>query len=433
MNKKVAQQKVVGQLPTNETDYRFIPFGAVCIYFFLLLYAEFYWGSYAIITDLFNILPKPYFIDLKILLCGIDSVRAGADPYTTVCVEGVSLFNYPYVWTFLSYFPFLNSANHISIGLVLVGMVFTGLYFFVGKINFRAAVIYLFLFLSPAIVLGLERGNCDLVIFLLFLLPIFFHKHSKLLGIVVLLASILKLFPIGGLAGILNTSGSKLKKAIGIIAIVITMFALYLIIMKDNILLISEKTPRPFLDISYGLGQMPSIAVHFLNINPKWSSLIYAIFVVACIILFVLNYPRVLKKTAIPVIDSGRDGVAYLIGSGIFITTCFIGHNYEYRLMFLIFTIPQLMIWYTENRKIALGFMTLSVLIFWQTSLSYLLAKIGQMLTFNSLPSSLFVVLGYMVFKVVLIILLFFHLLVMVKFLSDFLGNMLKPTLRTKV
>lgn len=429
MNKKVAQQKVVEQLTINEADYRFIPFGTVFVYFFLLLHFEFYLGSYSIITNYFNILPKPYFIDLKILLCGIDSVRAGTDPYKTICVEGVSLFNYPYLWTYLSFIPFLTNGNHIYIGVAIAIMFFSSLYFFVGKVNLRVAIVYLFLFISPALVLGVERGNCDLIIFMLFLFSIFFHKHSKFLGVVVIITSVLKLFPIGGLAGLLKGVHSKQKNTLSLIAGVVGLFVIYLIVMKDNILLVSEKTPRPFLNISYGLGQIPSMAVHFLKINPDLSLRIYALFVAVCLIIFVLIYRIIIKRFSIPVIDSGRNGVAYLIGSGIFITTCLIGYNYEYRLMFLIFTIPQLISWYAESRKITLSMLVFTILLFWQSFLSEVVSKIGQSIAFNLLPDTLFVILGYLVFKIVLIILLFFHLLIMVDFLTNYVSKMLKPSL----
>src|SRR3972149_1490616 len=197
-------------LQDNKRDFRIIPFGFVMIYMLVLLFSEFYFGSYAVIGSYFCIIPIPYFVDLKILLCGIDAIRENINPYTVSCLDGIHFFNYPYIWGFLSFLPFITTSNLIYIGLGLALTLFSTLYFYIGKINFIDAIIYTLLFLSPAIMLGVERGNCDLIIFLLLLIPLFYRNSHSLFAFVILITGMLKLFPIGASICILNDVISKI-------------------------------------------------------------------------------------------------------------------------------------------------------------------------------------------------------------------------------
>ena len=79
---------------------------------------------------------------------------------------------------------------------------YTAVYFFIGNINLFESIVYCIIYTSPAIMMGVERGNCDLIIFLLLLIPVFNHHSQKLLAASVLLAGMLKLFPISAIMGL---------------------------------------------------------------------------------------------------------------------------------------------------------------------------------------------------------------------------------------
>jgi len=54
----------------------------------------------------------------------------------------------------------------------------------------------------------------------------------------------------------------------------------------------------------------------------------------------------------------------FRVGAGIYLGTFFLGNNWDYRLMFLIFAIPQLVSWSNENGKRLVSFFTLVAIIF---------------------------------------------------------------------
>jgi len=392
-------------LQDNKRDFRIIPFGFVMIYMLVLLFSEFYFGSYAVIGSYFCIIPIPYFVDLKILLCGIDAIRENINPYTVSCLDGSPFFNYPYIWGFLSFLPFITTSNLIYIGLGLALTLFSTLYFYIGKINFIDAIIYTLLFLSPAIMLGVERGNCDLIIFLLLLIPLFYKNSHSLFAFVILITGMLKLFPIGASICILNDVISKIKKSFCLFISVIVIFLIYLVLMKENILLVSQKTPRPFGGSSYGLWAIPEMFFRHFRHYPSFAVFIFFILKMLILLAFIIFYRYANKIVKTLIIDSGSKGMSYIIGAGIFITTCLIGYNWEYRLIFLLLTIPQILSWIGEKKLMAIGLLFLSILIVWQ---SFIGAVLGIMHFKYAYYGELFVIL-----------LFYCHLSVLINFLNS--------------
>ena len=194
---------MIKKLINSQKDFRIIPFGFVFLYILILVFSEFYLGSYAIVANYFRIYPIPYFVDLDILLCGVDAIRESANPYFVNCYEGEALLTtILMLGEFYLFYLSLHASNLIYIGFGIAILFFSSLYFFVGKLNFKSSILYTLLFLSPAVMLGVERGNCDLIIFLLLMIVPLVHNKSKILSAFILLTtSMLKIFPIGAVHG----------------------------------------------------------------------------------------------------------------------------------------------------------------------------------------------------------------------------------------
>ncbi|MEJ7828303.1 MAG: hypothetical protein WKF91_08915 [Segetibacter sp.] len=377
------------QLTKNKTtDFRFIPFIVVLFYILTLFFSEFYFGSYAVVGKHFALHPQPYFVDLKILLCGIDAIRDNINPYEINCDNTIPYFNYPITWGFLAPLPFITVPNVLYIGICLALCFFTSLYFFIGKINFLEAIIYSFLFISPAVMLGPERGNSDLIIFLLLLIPILKTAFQRLFPIIILFCSLLKLFPIAAIMGIFHRARNNTKNALIIFLSVGLMFLFYIILMRDNILMVSKKTPRPYRDFSYGLGGIPSI---FIDHFPSEKTSIYILLPVLMILGFFLFHILTIKQWRTLKFSEDKYGLSYIAGSSIFVTTCLIGHNWEYRLIFLLFAIPQILKWILEKKQFAFLLLILVMLILWQSFIGNILSKLPLNVHY-SLISQLFVV-----------------------------------------
>jgi hypothetical protein len=78
--------------------FRIIPVLFLFLYYVLLYISENYFGSYSFVAKYLGLDAIPYFVDLKILLCGIDAIRNNQNPYDVICFGGVAYFNYPIIW-----------------------------------------------------------------------------------------------------------------------------------------------------------------------------------------------------------------------------------------------------------------------------------------------------------------------------------------------
>ena len=116
-------------------------------------------------------------------------------------------------------------------------------------------------------------------------------------------------------------------------------------------------------------------------------------------------------------VDSGSKGTSFLIGASIFITTCLIGYNFEYRLIFLLLTIPQILSWFRENKIMAVGLLVLSILIVWQSFIMSLLSIVMDEIYYQ------------LISHLVVILLFYTHLSILLNFLNNFYNKLSKERL----
>jgi len=365
-------------------DYRLIIIGLLIVCFLILLFSEFSYGSYVVLGKYLGINPIPYFIDLKILLCGIDAIRLEEDPYKAICVDGKPFFNYPIIWGTFSIFPFLTVKNTVYIGGIIAVSFISSVYLFIGKLKFFDAIIYSCFLLSPAVLLGIERGNCDLVIFLFVLLAMYVGQKKQLFfTILIFTASVLKIFPIAALIGIFFLrSKDSFKKSVIIFGIAISLFVIYFLAYRQNFLIVSQTTPRPFAGQSYGLGSIPGFLSSKFPIIRSFAYPTFLCILMTCFYFFYKFYTKIFDRFSIvkePI------GLQFIIGNSIFLLTCFIGFNAEYRLVFLLLCVPQLLQWYkVETIKYANYLLFGTIFITWQSFFSDVL-RIPMYHYFNQL------------------------------------------------
>jgi hypothetical protein len=387
-------------------DYRFLVFGILFIYSSILFFSEKYLGSYVIIGKYFGINPIPYFFDLNVLLVGLDDLREGINPY-------LRMFNYPISWGIFSYFPFLNSSNLIIIGFTLALVYIAINFILIGRLNFREGVFYSLIFISPVFILSIERGNSDLLIFIFLAIPILL-RWEKLISIFILLTSILKIYPLGGIFSIFGNSRSSIKiRFISVFTNVIFFCGIFFLKLQ-NYLLVSEKTPRPIDFVSYGLGVIPKLLLKENDLF-LWIVVFFSMLVV---IRLIIKF----KKSIL--IDNENLSTTYLLGAGIFILTCLIGFNFEYRLIFLIFTFPQTMAWIKKGNVQANYIMIFSIIVFWKSFMT-----LGLNFVFGE-----YIALLFHLFTQILIIFLFsFHSLNIWNFFNSQIKDLKKDFKQEKI
>lgn len=284
----------------------------------------------------------PYFADIRMITGVNETVSQGLDPLVANIGDPWGRpMNYPRIWQYLA--QFLEFDQHVGnyFGLVNVSLFIIGFWLFVSRIKLSIfmVLILLVIFFSPASILAMERGNIDIVMFFLLSIALVYIYQPIVFSLIVLTASALKIFPIFAIVGLLKQARSQF---IIFFLTTIVVFTCYMFLTLDDIVLIMKGTPQE-IDLSYG---RKIIAMSFSKIagNPlgqllKIITYLYPIGIFIYVFLFLKRYQAICLEISKIHID------AFRIGSSIFIASFLLINNWDYRLIFLIFTLPQLVIW----------------------------------------------------------------------------------------
>jgi hypothetical protein len=321
----------------RKIDGRYVTAGLVAA-FLLTVYA---WGAQ---TDFVRAWARvgvehlrPSFADMRVITTGMETYRLGRDPLRANQLDPWRRpMNYPRIWLGLS--PVGVSAKHTAVLGVAVAVVFgIAMLFLMGPLSAADGVIYAILLCSPAVMLGIERGNIDLFLFaLLVAAALLFHQpagtHCAYLFIT--LASILKLYPICAFAVALR---ERRRVGLAMLVVCVAVSAFYIYCIRKDINLIAHLTPQ-IKEISYGrrvIFQELAAWKFGVDIEP-WSR----IAVTGCVLLAVIAAALVKRLEF-----SSRAGTLMTMGAAIYGGTFAVMNNFNYRLIFLLFLIPQLLEW----------------------------------------------------------------------------------------
>lgn len=318
--------------------YKAIISSVVIILFFTVLF-NFY--GYNNTWEVWNIKTMtPHFADTRNITHGAVPYSQGLDPM----IENPGdpwqrRLNYPRIWHTL-YSLGINKSHTTFMGLTIIFSFLVGVCLIIPNVDNKTLVLVFAAVLSPATLLGVERANIDLLMFFLASLSIFAAQRSNIFsGLIILFAFILKFFPIFGWAIFLKTGKSKF-----ILSTIISLsfVGFYLFISYSDMLLIWEGVPRS-IHTSYGINVV-WMALSKLNLTLGVFVKVFSYLVIILIIIFAFLDP--LQNKYLSEKPSNTLNIdAFRVGAAIYIGTFFLGNNWDYRLVFLIFTLPQLFLW----------------------------------------------------------------------------------------
>lgn len=301
----------------------------------------------------------PVFADLRIMANGWNETAAGFDPLR---LDGnAPSYNYPRLWLLGGKLGW-RTEDAPWLGVVTAAL-FLGAVFAVMRIAPGwTSLLALGLLASPAIGLGLERGNNDLLVFALITPALLIGTtagswRSPASPWLVILAGMLKLFPIVALPACLFRSGRSpwISALLGVL-----VFLVYLAANQKDVSLALAKTERGFKE-SYSLaltadalarGWAPRdtpTAEDAGSIAKSQTRQRTARWLAAGLMLAALavTYAR-RTRIALLGIDTGNEHPSeaatrlFLGGASIFLVTFLFAHSWAYRLIFLLWTLPFL-------------------------------------------------------------------------------------------
>lgn len=149
---------------------------------------------------------SPLFSDTRGFTHAIDCVIHGQNPYTVSSFDPWHrLYNYPPVWLLARYLGISSGSSNL-IGFVFAVAGISAYLFLFNARTLLSGMIVFFAVASHCVLLSIERGNSDQIVFFLLVFGFFFiHRQrpeylSRLTGVLIVLLTILKIYPIAAAA-----------------------------------------------------------------------------------------------------------------------------------------------------------------------------------------------------------------------------------------
>jgi hypothetical protein len=155
------------------------------------------------------------------------------------------------------------------------------------------------------------------------------------------------------------------QRFLRVVAAVCAIFMAYAAVTLNNLQHVFANTERG-AQFSYGVGVLP---LYFEELSPSSTAstaLILGLYALAYSILLASLYLSV-KRNEKLLSQEPVNLAAFRLGAAIYVGTFLLGNNWDYRLIFLLFTIPQTYAWAGQNRiaKLTLAAMLISLAHFW--------------------------------------------------------------------
>jgi hypothetical protein len=298
------------------------------------------------------------FEDLQTLTFNVtcDTSSQNWQPEVSGCDPFSRPINYPSIWLFLFRLFNLDDSKTFLLGTLMFLLTATSILFWAriatssGNLMFNS-VFFSIIVCSPPIMLLVERGNIDSIIFAGLTLVSFLiiREQGKLSFLILAGLSFLKIFPLGGV--LLFIKKVPLKYVIGFISV----FSLFWVINLQELMSIRKNTP--YIDnVSYGVS-VPLISIAKqagLPITDFVSYLLSLLLFVSLVLCFFLLFSKssifssFVRNFYSNLSSLGWKARLFELNSGVFVFSFLLGTNFAYRLIFLV---PILAIFISLPRK----------------------------------------------------------------------------------
>ena len=293
---------------------------------------------------------RPIFRDFQLIPGSAESFRNGFEPSIENPYDpGQRIFNYPAFWR-LFFYTSISTDDALWIGISMIVLFFIGVMIFPEKLSTTGAIWMLLIIFSPAPMLLYERGNADLIVFFICAMAILATDHSAgwTVGLLIF-GSIVKMFPFFGMTILLKEPKRKF--------IWLTAGSILFMLVYGSLTFKSQSaawnTTMRGDGLSYGAFVFitrfnPYFQRYFPNLfsYDQWR----LVFEVLAIILIIIAVIPAIRSVRLPVVED-RNLAAFRMGASIYVGTFLLGNNWDYRLAFLVFVIPQLAQWVFFDEK----------------------------------------------------------------------------------
>jgi hypothetical protein len=296
------------------------------------------------------------FYDARNVAAAADCRRLGHDPLVdNPCDPTDRPMIYPRLWLLLRFLG-LQQSHTIVFGGVVVLLFLVSALLLVGRLTVRQGVLVAAALCSPAVMFAVERANMDLVLFSMMVLAVFaWQARSAVVQLLspalVLAAAAAKLYGVFALPAFALTGH---RRGRWIAATTLALLAVYVAATADDIVKVA-RAPEGGLLYSFGARILIGHLYHQVVPGEWQAGTVVAQAIAVAPLLVVLIAVWVWARRRLtpgePAEPDAHDGVllAFHIGALIYLGTFATRKNGDYRLVFLLLTIPQLLAWASSS------------------------------------------------------------------------------------
>jgi hypothetical protein len=302
----------------------------------------------------FGVTPlQPPFFDMHVINDYAACVWKGVDAYAPHACN-VDNFNIPPTWLWVG-FVGVNGTDSSWLSAAVIAATMIVLMLLLQGRPWYHGVIALAAIISPSVMMGVERGNLDLLILALVGAAALIYEERRVgraCGAIAFLSLgvALKLFPMFCVSLAARFSRRTLIFACATAALSLV----YLDLTIKYVFLIRRNVPTTFV-LSYGYKSIFLGLDHLLSeagLSPlgladTWVPAFAAAAVLICAAIVSVNSLR--NQRDFCSVQISAAGTAFLFGAGIYCGTYLLGTNFIYRLMFLLLCVPQLQDWQIQR------------------------------------------------------------------------------------
>ena len=311
---------------------------------------------------------KYRFADLRNLTSSWECTRRGISVLpTNPCDLGHRPADFPQIWLLLSHLG-LGPGDTFALGIAQGALFLIAALLVVGRgENLKTGALYSLVLCSPAVMLGVERGNPDLVLFPIVVAGVLAATRSArgeiVAGALVLFAGILKLYPILALVFLVRRAT---RAALLVSLSVAVVFVVYCLATFGYLHRMLGAIP-PSDSFSYGVrrasewfGIAALNALHTLDWYRAWDAGIVCAALAAGWSLSRRRRPDLLAFSNAGAANRELD--LFWVGACIYVGSYAVFRSNDYRLIFSLLTVPQLARWAQQRDRLA-GLTILALLV----------------------------------------------------------------------
>ena len=283
---------------------------------------------------------NPNFFDLHVLLTAIDGYQDGIDVFRD---NPLCKYNIPHVYSkawFIFHYIGFSESNRIFIGGITIILFCGGILYLSNK-----SLLFLIPFIcSPAILLGIERCNNDLLIFLLLLAvcPLALSNKKTLFilsHLLLYLAIALKYYPVAFSLVYLFRSDTVIKRFRNI-SFHLIFFTIWIFYCWSELEFQKTTLPDPSYYSCFGISPLITVFGNLFKFS-KFSSFSIIIILSLVFVFFIYSFYRnnlLLEKERIKNNDFKKS--LCLGGISVLLFCYLVRSSFDYRMIFLFFALP---------------------------------------------------------------------------------------------